>query len=254
MTRPSCRSGMRRLRMTGTRTVGAGTTVEPRRRSGREAVAARRRPSRRAAAAGAAPTAAAPGAAAPAQRRSSPRPRRHGGGAGCRGAGAAATSPRPRSGRCLAARRTRRWRGPTFCVSSETGGRRRLLVDRARPRARSPAALDPAAAIAVAPAAAPGPSRLGPSPSALGAANAASYSADRREHRQPGRRREGPRRRVGRHDREAPVVDDRLARQQPEVHPGGAIRDPYGITSATFVASEPRILAAAEVISSSTSR
>jgi hypothetical protein len=32
------------------------------------------------------------------------------------------------------------------------------------------------------------------------------------------------------------------------------IRDPYGITSATFVASEPRILAAAEVISSSTSR
>ncbi|HEX5015455.1 MAG TPA: hypothetical protein VFV72_15015 [Candidatus Limnocylindrales bacterium] len=33
-----------------------------------------------------------------------------------------------------------------------------------------------------------------------------------------------------------------------------AIREPYGMTSATFVASEPRIRAAAEVISSSTSR
>jgi hypothetical protein len=33
-----------------------------------------------------------------------------------------------------------------------------------------------------------------------------------------------------------------------------AIREPYGTTSATFVASDPRIRAAAEVISSSTSR
>ena len=43
--------------------------------------------------------------------------------------------------------------------------------------------------------------------------------ADGREHRQPGRRRERPRRRVGRHDVQPPARGERLAGEQPEVDP-----------------------------------
>ena len=77
---------------------------------------------------------------------------------------------------------------------------------------------------------------------------------DRREDRQAGRRGERPRRRIAGHDREPLVVRQRVARQQPEVDPrrrhARAVRqddrDPRD--------SDARIRAAAEVISSSTSR
>ena len=150
--------GMRRLRMTGTRTVGAGTTVEPpvggrgvKPAAGEAAFVATA-----AAAAGAAPTAAAPAAVAP----------------------AAAAIVAPAAAPAAALRRDARGGGggSTFCVSSETGGGG-ACSSIAPGAGSSPATLDPAAAIAVAPAAAPGPSPPAPSPSALGAANAASYSA-----------------------------------------------------------------------------
>ena len=143
----------------------------------------------------------------------------------------------------------------TFCVSSETGGGG--ACSSIAPGAGSSTAgdrLDPAAAIAVAPAAAPGPSPPGPSPSALGAANAASYSATDENTGSPA---DAARARVAGSDatierRRLLTIASRDSSRKfiREV----LIRDPYGITSATFVASEPRILAAAEVISSSTSR
>ena len=49
----------------------------------------------------------------------------------------------------------------------------------------------------------------------------------RREDRQPGRRRERPRRRVGGHDRQPLVVDQRLAGEEPEVDPRR--RDPRAV-------------------------
>ncbi len=191
--------GMRRLRMTGTRTVGAGTTVEPAVGGrGVKAVAGEAASVAMAAApAGEAPTAVAPAVAATA---------------------APAAAP------AAALRRDARGGGggsSTFCVSSETGGGGACSSIAPGPgsstashrscggdRSRAGRCVRPVASRPVAVGARRGERRV-----VLG---------HRREHRQPGRRREGPGRRVGRHDREAPVVDDRLARQQPEVHPGGA--------------------------------
>ena len=191
--------GMRRLRKTGTRTVGAGTTVEP-------AVGGR---GVKAVAGEAASVAIAGGTS----------------GRGANGRGACCSRdrcPGRGSGGGLAARRTRRWRRQLDLLRLVGNGwRRRLLVDRARPGlldgidrscggdgSRAGRCVRPVASRPIAVGARRGERRV-----VLG---------HRREHRQPGRRREGPGRRVGRHDREAPVVDDRLARQQPEVHPGGA--------------------------------
>ena len=241
--------GMRRLRMTGTRTVGAGTTVEPpvggrgvKPAAGEAAFVA---------------TAAAPAGAAPTAR-----------GAGGRGAGCRERRSRPpRRRRRAAASRPRRLGralrrdarggggGSTFWVSSETIGggavvRRsrpapRLLTrQRSIPRRRSQSRRPPR----------PARRAPAPSPSALGAANAASYSATDENTGSPA---DAARARVAGSD--ATIERRRLLTIASRDNSRKfirevLIRDPYGITSATFVASEPRILAAAEVISSSTSR
>ena len=229
--------GMRRLRMTGTRTVGAGTTVEPpvggrgvKPAAGEAAFVA----TAAAASARAAPTArGASGRGACCSRRPSPRPRLRPRPCGATHAAVAAARPsasRRRRAAAAACSSIAPGAGSSAGNARSRGGDRSRAGRRARPVAFGPVAVG---------------ARRGERRLVLG---------HRREHRQPGRRREGPRRRVGRHDREPPVVDDRLARQQPEVHPGG--RDPRAVRDdeRDLRRPEPRIRAAADVISSSTSR
>ncbi len=102
-------------------------------------------------------------------------------------------------------------------------GRRAASPRPARSPARAPAGslrLDvPAAAAAAAAAATTGTVVAGRGPSSSAPAIADSYSATDAKTGRPGRRREGPRRRIAGHDRQPLLVGQRIARQQPEVDP-----------------------------------